>query len=188
MMKRDATEHPRRAHPWSAPLAIDDVPETGRHIAITADEATRAAVAELAEVRAIPRLQASFDVTRHGRDGLHVVGQVSATVGQDCVVTLDPIENEVIEEIDLIFTPAAPPVASDETVAEVTEVPEEDAPEPLIGGVVDLGGIATEFLILGIDPYPRKPGVVFEPPEADTAAKPFAALAALKKGEGGHER
>jgi hypothetical protein len=48
--------------------------------------------------------------------------------------------------------------------------------------VVDLGAIASEFLILGIDPYPRKPGVVFEPNlEREAGASPFAALAALKK-------
>ena len=28
----------------------------------------------------------------------------------------------------------------------------------LVGGTVDLGAIATEFLILGLDPYPRKTG------------------------------
>ena len=32
-----------------------------------------------------------------------------------------------------------------------------NGPEPLIGGIVDLGALATEFLILGLDPYPRKP-------------------------------
>ena len=52
-------------------------------------------------------------------------------------------------------------------------------------GVVDLGAVATEFLLLGIDPYPRKPGAVFDaPPAGDAAGHPFAALAALKKGDG----
>ena len=35
-------------------------------------------------------------------------------------------------------------------------------PEPLHDGAVDLGAVATEFLLLGIDPYPRKPDAVFE--------------------------
>ena len=65
----------------------------------------------------------------------------------------------------------------------------EDGPEPLLDGRIDLGAIATEFLVLGIDPHPRKQGAVFEPPaiEDDRAEHPFAALAALKKGEGGAE-
>ena len=58
----------------------------------------------------------------------------------------------------------------------------EDAPEPLVDGRIDLGAIAIEFLMLGIDPYPRKPGVAFEPPKSDSdGAHPFAALAALRK-------
>ena len=64
-----------------------------------------------------------------------------------------------------------------------------DGPEPLTGAAIDLGAIATEFLILGIDPYPRKPGAVFEAPSsADRDATAFAALAALKKSDGGTER
>ena len=59
----------------------------------------------------------------------------------------------------------------------------EDPPEPLREGAVDLGALATEFLLLGIDPYPRKPGAVFDaPPAGDPSSHPFAALAALKKG------
>ena len=57
-----------------------------------------------------------------------------------------------------------------------------DAPEALIDGTIDLGELATEFLILGIDPYPRKVGSVFEAPmPGEDSARPFAALSALKK-------
>jgi hypothetical protein len=168
--------------PWSVPVAIHSVPETGRSFTLVADEPTRAAVAKLASVSALPRLEAHFDVSLRGRNALHVTGQVSATVGQTCVVTLVPIENEVVEDIDLVFAPDAAPVIVDEEGAQV-EVATVDAPEPLIGGTVDLGGIATEFLILAIDPYPRAPGALFEPPApADEGSHPFAALAALKKG------
>ncbi len=49
--------------------------------------------------------------------------------------------------------------------------------------------VATEFLVLAVDPYPKKPGAVFDTPPAPAADAegPFAALAALKKdhNEGG---
>lgn len=171
---------------WSVPLAVSEVPETGRHIDLVADEGTRAALAKLIGLADLPRLTASFDVAPHGRAGLHVVGRVSATLGQTCVVTLEPIENDIDEAIDLVFAPAStsPPALAGGEV----EVPVEDAPEPLVGGQIDLGAIATEFLILAIDPYPRKPDAVFQPPPAgDDSAHPFAALAALK-GERGRKR
>jgi hypothetical protein len=112
---------------------------------------------------------------------LHVTGTIAATVGQDCVVTLEPIDSEIEEPVDLVFAPPAAPTIVEEEGARI-EVTPLDAPEPIMGGSIDLGAIASEFLMLAIDPYPRKAGVVFEPPakEADTGG-PFAALAALKK-------
>lgn len=177
------------ARGWSVPLAITDVSEAGRHLDLVANAQARAAVATLAGLAALPRLEASFDVTRRGRGGLHVVGRVSATVGQTCVVTLEPVENEVDEAIDVAFVPAGATSLEEYGSGEV-EVTLEDAPEPLVGNAIDLGAIATEFLILGLDPYPRRPDVVFETPPAagDEPAHPFAALAGLKKGQGGGQR
>jgi hypothetical protein len=106
------------------------------------------------------------------------------------VVTLEPIENVIDEEVDLRFSPDAPVVpeggdpAHHQTVSHTAG--EDEPPEPLTGGAIDLGAIATEFLMLAIDPYPRKPGVEFAPPPRDTETEhPFAALAALKKPSGG---
>jgi uncharacterized metal-binding protein YceD (DUF177 family) len=170
------------AAPWSVPIRIDEVPEAGRVLALSADAAVRAAAAKAAGVNAVTRLEATFDLHHHGRDGLHVAGTVEATVRQTCVVTLDPVDNELSEAVDLVFS-ATVPKSADETVGIV----DGDGPEPLANGVVDLGAVAIEFLILAIDPYPRKPGAVFQPPASgDAEAKPFAALEALKKGNGEH--
>jgi uncharacterized metal-binding protein YceD (DUF177 family) len=174
--------------PWSVPLAVSEVPDTGRHIDLAADAQARAVVARLAGLAALPRLEASFDVTPRGRGGLRVVGQVSATVVQTCVVTLEPIENEIDAPVDLVFVPAGalPPAGRD---GGEVEVPLEDAPEPLVGGHIDLGAIATEFLILAVDPYPRKPDAVFHSPAAgDDSAHPFQPLAALKRKQGSKRR
>src|SRR6266508_1863696 len=159
------TPERRPGLPWSVPLALSDVPESGRHLDLIADRQTRDAVAEHAGLTALPRLEASFDVMPHGRGGLHVVGRVSATVGQTCVVTLEPLQNEIDESIDLVFT---------------------HSDTPSVGGT-DVE-IATEFLILGLDPYPRKPDAIFRSPAAgEDSAHPFAALAALKKRQRGEE-
>jgi hypothetical protein len=68
------------------------------------------------------------------------------------------------------------------------KVATDEAPEPLLGDTVDLGAIATEFLILGIDLYPRKSDAVFQaPPIEDKTEHPFAALATLRRGQGGRD-
>jgi hypothetical protein len=114
---------------------------------------------------------------------------VSATVGQACVVTLEPLASDVEEAIDLVFAPPSAIKRDGEGAGAEERNPAESwsEPEPLIGGTVDLGALATEFLILGLDPYPRKPGAVFQPPgEASSDEGPFAALAELKRGRHGH--
>jgi hypothetical protein len=171
---------------WSVPVAVDDIPDTGLHIEIDAPAATRAAVAELASLRELPRLSAVFDLTRQGA-AVHVCGQVSARVGQTCVVTLEPIESAVEEAVDLKFAPA--PAGEPEPKpksARQRASGDDEPPEPLVEGMLDLGALATEFLILGIDPYPRKTGAQFAPPKVEDAGEhPFAALEALKKRLGG---
>ena len=167
---------------WGLPVRLDDIPEPGRRFELSPDAAARSALARLVGVNDVPRLHADLDVRRVG-DGLRVIGRVTGAVGQTCVVSLDPLENEVEEAIDLLFSPAGalPTAAAD--VAELS-----DASEPLVDGMIDLGAIATEFFLLGIDPYPRKPGAVFAEQhggESSAATSPFAVLAALKKGTDG---
>ncbi len=174
----------RPEHHWRVPVALDDVSERGLHFTLSADGATREAIATLAAIDGLPRLDAVFDVTRQGR-GLRVRGEVSGTVEQTCVVTLDPVTNEVREKVDLAFEPpGAAEVAAAELEA-VLDPDQADPPEPLIDGRIDLGRIATEFLVLGVDPYPRKPDAVFASPAAGEGTdSPFAALAGLKKRAG----
>jgi uncharacterized metal-binding protein YceD (DUF177 family) len=163
---------------WRLPVAIEEIGADGKHFDLVADEGIRTTLARIAGVHEVVRLKASFDVRRHGAGGLRVAGRVSATVGQTCVVTLEPLLNAVEEDVDLIFLPGAAAAGPAKAEAEV-----QDGPEPLVDGRVDLGAIAIEFFMLGIDPYPRQPGAEFQPPRAEEpAAGPFAALAALKDG------
>ena len=100
------------------------------------------------------------------------------------MVTLDPIENDIDEAIDLIFAPPEqiPQLAA--LVDEAAEIGDEipDPPEPIENGVIDFGRLATDVLFLAIDPYPRKPEAIFEPVvvAADPEDHPFAALKALR--------
>jgi uncharacterized protein DUF177 involved in 23S rRNA accumulation len=170
------------AAPWQVTVAVDDIADTGQHFDLVADAAVRAAVARVAGLRDLPRLEASFDVTPRGAGGLRVAGLVSATVGQNCVVTLEPLANEVEEAIDLVFVQRQMPARQDGDAAGEPHDVKWNDPEPLIGGVVDLGALAVEFLMLGLDPYPRKPGAVFERPQVrQPEGGPFAALAKLAK-------
>jgi uncharacterized metal-binding protein YceD (DUF177 family) len=173
-----------KADPWSVPVVVAQIPDTGLHRDIEADRAVREAMAEVAGLREILSASASLDVTPAGGGRFHVAGQVRARVGQTCVVSLDPIENDIDEPIDLIFAPSEqiPEMSAlvDETAESDVEIP--DPPEPIENGVIDLGRLATDALLLAIDPYPRRPDAVFDLPEIapDPEDHPFAALKALQ--------
>ncbi len=171
--------------PWSVPVAVEDIPDSGLHIAIEAPPEARAAVAELASLRDLARFSAVFDLSRQGA-GAHVTGQINARVCQTCVVSLDPIESEVAEAVDLRFAPTAAGGVPAAETGRKHALGGEEPPEPLVDGKIDLGALATEFLIVGIDPYPRKADAEFAPPEvADAGEHPFAALETLKRRPGG---
>jgi uncharacterized metal-binding protein YceD (DUF177 family) len=171
--------------PWSVPLAVQTVPPEGQQLHLAADASARAGVAKLAAVAEIDRLEADMTVVPHGGDGVHVTGKLSAVLEQTCVVTLEPMRSEINEAIDILYLrnlPEVLPVGDDD---EEHGTLGDERIEVLVGDSIDLGAIATEFLILGINPYPRKPGAEFTPPAADEpSSHPFAALAALKKAPG----
>jgi hypothetical protein len=170
--------------PWTFPIAVTDVPETGKRVELSPDSTTRATMANLAGVAGLPRLEAQFDLTRHGREGLRVVGRVAATVEQNCVVTLEPMQSQIDEAVDLTFLPSLGSVDSG-AAEQIHTLDGDERPQTLENGTLDLGALAMEFLLLGINPYPRKAGVVFDAPSVgDPEARPFAALAALKKNLG----
>lgn len=178
MGEHEYNRHP--ATPWQFPVALDDVPEPGERFELVADADIRQAVARTIGLRDLPRLEANLEVGRQGASGLRVTGRVSATVGQTCVVTLEPLVSEIEEDVDLVFMPRSANGKPGEEAGVLAN--SADNTEPLIDGQIDLGALASEFLVLGINPYPRKPGAVFQPPQDATPDQgPFAVLNALKK-------
>jgi uncharacterized metal-binding protein YceD (DUF177 family) len=171
------------ADPWRAPVIVAQIPEIGLSRELEANAATRAAMAEIAGLREILSARAMFELKPEG-GRVHVAGKLSARIGQTCVVTLDPIENDIEETIDLTFAPPEQILHVTDRDEEVDEVGSEAAHEfePIENGVIDLGRLATDVLHLAIDPYPRKAGAVFEPQitAADPEDHPFAALKSLK--------
>ena len=173
---------------WKFPVTLSNLPPRETAFELVPDEAARAWLARRAGVPAIPRLIARLKVQPEGREGAAVQGSIEATVRQTCVVTLESFDNEIHEPIALRFEPAEA-VAARPPQAE--EVVGEDPPEPLTDGTLDLAAVVAEFLILSIDPYPRRPGAVFSPPGAAEGGKepsPFAALANLKLGPDGKKQ
>lgn len=168
--------------PFSFPVLIARIPSAGKHFSIAAGEDVRSGIANTIGILEVSRLTAEIDVRPVGADAFAVKGTLSAAVVQTDVVTLEPVPQEVNEEIDLTLVPAGDGAPRKGTAAQAApEGPDER--DIYRGGKIDLGAIVVEHLALGLDPYPRSPGVEF-PGHVESAAEPesspFAALAKLK--------
>src|SRR3979490_3306 len=145
-----------KSDPWNVPVTVAQIPDTGLHRDIEASPAAREAMAEVGGLREILSAHASLDVTPKGGGRFHVAGRVRARIGQTCVVTLDPILNDIDEAIDLIFAPPEqiPELADlvDDAVEGAAETP--DPPEPIVNGIIDLGRLLPDWPLLRPRPTP----------------------------------
>jgi uncharacterized metal-binding protein YceD (DUF177 family) len=169
--------------PLSRPVSVAQLPARGTHFTIEASPEERGALAKDLGLGALNSLTARLHVTGSPAR-VHVQGNLKASIVQTCVVTLEPFESELDEEVEVSFRTPLEGEKPIEPGAEIEVDP--DAPDELIGDRIDLGAITAEFLALGLDPYPRKPGVTFEDAQPDPeegSASPFAALARLRREE-----
>jgi hypothetical protein len=169
--------------PLSRRLAVSDVPPEGLDVDISATPDECAALASQNGLPAVHALQAELRAQRWRGDGLKIDGELRARIRQTCVATLEEFDSQLIEPIHMRFAPPPEEAPRSRRRHEPAEVAlDEDPPDPLIGGAVDLGAVASEFFTLALDPYPRKPGVHFIEPSGDAAqvVSPFAALGRLK--------
>lgn len=166
---------------WTHPITVADIPEEGEDVTLAPDAEARNSLAHFANIEALPALTARLHLQPDGAGGAIVTGELDATVRQNCVVSLESFDSPLHEEIALRFAPeGSAPKAADPDI----DLDESDPADTIRNGVIDLGAVISEFLVLGIDPYPRKPGAVFAPPlpaGGEAAGKPFAALEKLKK-------
>ena len=175
--------------PLSRPFHVSGIGSEGVRTAIEASEAESRALAANAKVVAIEGLRAEFDIRPEGLTGVHVTGEVSARVRQTCVRSLDDFDSDVVEPVDVHFLPAEDLAVETARRARLLaggdpEAGEADFPDPIVNDRIDLGVLAAEFLVLGLDPYPKKPGAALSGPEttdvADREASPFAVLGRLR--------
>ena len=168
--------------PWK--LRADEI-GAGRVLTFRAPDEVLEPLAKAIGVDRVVACDANFEVKPAGDEAFEVNGAVKVRVVQTCVITLDPFETEIRELVSVHFA-AGEAVRVASHTPPVDDIGDEgspgmaDVPEPIQDGSLDLGGVVQEFLALGVDPYPRKPGERFEPIVGEASPSPFAALSKLR--------
>ncbi len=140
-------------------------------------------IAEWADVDRVDSFTARIDLRKITPTRYAFDVDLVADIAQSCVVTLEPVRTHIERKFsrDLLLTQAAQQIAKEIDIAPV----DDDGREEIANLRYDLAVPVLEELVLAIDPYPRAPGVAFEPPPDPDSAEshPFAALGRLKSGE-----
>jgi hypothetical protein len=150
---------------------------------IVLDAAQRKEVAKALGLDRLNRLEAGVRLSAW-HDGLRIEADWRADVTQTCGVSLDPFDSALEGEFAVDVVPAGSlhaPAASDVEI--VLDLDVDDPPDVVEGDAVDVGAYVVEHLALEVDPFPRKPGAEFQPPEAEPEPSPFAVLRAIKPRE-----
>ena len=170
------------AKPFSRVVRVDALPREGQTVTIEATSAEREALASFFELPAIAALTATLRLEPWGRGGARVTGAVHGELTQICVVSLEPFPATVDEAVDVRFAPHAAADSKPPVAKETLSLADDDEPDPIIDGKIDLGALAAEFFALGLDPYPRKPGVTFDQStKSEPTDSPFSDLAQRAK-------
>ena len=149
------------------------------HRRLVADEAVRKAVAKAFNLVSLDRLEAELDVSGWF-DGVRIDGRWKADIVQTCGVSLEPFATALAGEFTVHAVPEGSRHATPAEPEIEIDLDADEPPDVLDTDQIDLGGYVVEHLSLDIDPFPRKPGAVFEPPEPLPETSPFAALLKLK--------
>ena len=164
---------------WSGTLRLAELAhgEVARHLETDADQ--RARIADALGLDGLERLEAEVRAAAW-LDGARVRGRLRARVRQTCGVTLEPLESDIDHAFEVKLLPAGSPNAPTEPEEAVIDPDAEDPPELVEQDQVDLGALVVEQLALEIDPFPRKPGAVFDAGPDENPPSPFAVLKDFK--------
>jgi uncharacterized metal-binding protein YceD (DUF177 family) len=157
---------------------------------ISASENERAALAKRFGFLSLPTFSARVTVDRRPGGRVVVEGRLRGRIVQACILTLDPVTQDLDEAFRLVFKQDLAEERDPESGEAIVSA-QADAPEPLTGNLLDIGEIVAEQLSLVADPYPRKQGAKLEDvlpkPRRDgrhgrqeQRRHPFAGLAALR--------
>ena len=172
---------------FSRPLNVTKLKSKGLREHITANQEERSKLAEQLAIDAVDVLSFKCVLMPWKKGGVELTGQLTATIKETCVVTLEVFATEVLQDVKRYFdsprrTETEPPLLDLESI-------DDNVPDIIENGMLDIGDIAIETLALVLSPHPRKPDAVFidhvesNPDSPDDPAKenPFDVLQQLKK-------
>lgn len=168
-------------HPLVWDYPVTDIPQAGLKRDRAFTDAERTLLAANLNLLSIDTATASYRLASIAGGGYHLKGTLTAVLQNACVVTLEPVQQNLTDTFDVEFWPS--PKSGADDGGDITILSGADV-EPLDDHSIPVGRIVFETFSAAIDPFPRKHGAAFEAPadatKTSASISPFAALAKLK--------
>ena len=143
---------------FSRRIALSGTTMFQGRIDATAEECTR--LCALFRVEGLSAFHFTYRIAPLSSHRYRLNGDLNAEVTQACVLTLEPVTEHVQESVSVEFWPADQIAAAD--FATLDTGLDDEFPEEIVDGKIDVGAFAAEILASAINPYPKKSGVGFE--------------------------
>ena len=171
--------------PFSHSYNLARLGNAGDTVRFAADADQRAAIAKWAGILSLENFQTEVEIKKLAPNRFGLAFHLTADVTQSCVVTLEPVAGHLDKGFtrELVFVgPSRHRNTTDSGPDLVLDTDQEEGPEEIDSLHFDLAGPVLEEFVLSLEPYPRRPGVAFEPPSDGLEAppSPFAVLKSLK--------
>ncbi len=168
--------------PYTQPFELAGLSDRGAELSLSPDAAERARIAAWIGALEVPRLDATIRLSRESDDVYRYEADFTAEVVQACVVTLEPAPSQHAGHAERRYRVVARSPRRSAKAPDIEAGDDEDAPEVIGRSLLDVAAPVLEELSLSLDPYPRAPGVTFDPPkdDDDKGANPFSVLGKLK--------
>ncbi|GAA5095009.1 DUF177 domain-containing protein [Bartonella acomydis] len=170
------------------PISVRSLPTKGIRVNICANQQECKALAKNHALVKVKSCEGKFHIFPWKKRGVRIKGLLWARIIQLCVVTLEPLENILHENIEVVFVPEdsdlLKPKILEDTGELFLDVEGLDTPEVFYGDKIDIGAVMEEFFELSINHYPRKEGaemrVIENGEKAEQKLSPFSVLKSWK--------
>ena len=164
--------------PYSEPVRLHQV-GGGVKRTLEPDAAARARIVKALDLASLDAFTVEVELAPTDA-GWRLSGRVRASLAQTCGITLEPLPLEIDAPFVLSLAEAV-----EEDPDEIVITLDDESPDLIENGQIDLGQYAVEQLALRLEPFPRKPGAEFVQPPEPAEISPFAVLKQLRPSDEG---
>ncbi len=190
---------------WSHLIDSDDIGSKVVRLEISPPKDVFEALCKRLNIHSISEMKASLTLQRnHVSKVIHIQGTISAELYQKCVITTEPVRENIKDTFEAWFADPNSAVSfakakrermSRKEQNDLPIIEEHEDPEAIIDGKIDLGELVVQHISLALEPYPKLEGASYDnqgdpledAPEG-TYDNPFAALKDWKDKESKKEK